>query len=175
MLFAMFMIGIALVQKIIKLFFLFIISPWVMVIMTIDNGKGAFIWKDMVIAKFLASTATLTGYFIFMTTIQTILSTNLAGLGIEGIGKSLFVILFMCGGGLAVMTFSDVVANLIGEAAGVREGMSSMKSTVAGGMMAMGAAKMAGKAFGFAKSKRAKRAMTMGGGTRQRKSVKDIC
>ncbi|WFG98957.1 hypothetical protein M1770_03090 [Spiroplasma citri] len=165
MLFAMFMIGIALVQKIIELFFLFIISPWVMVIMTIDNGKGAFIWKDMVIAKFLASTATLTGYFIFMTTIQTILSTNLAGLGIEGIGKSLFVILFMCGGGLAVMAFSDVVANLIGEAAGVREGMSSMKSTVAGGMMAMGAAKMAGKAFGFAKSKRAKRAMTMGGGT----------
>ncbi|WP_374696029.1 Mbov_0396 family ICE element transmembrane protein [Spiroplasma endosymbiont of Polydrusus formosus] len=163
MLFAMFMIGIALVQKIIELFFLFIISPWVMVAMTIDNGKGAFIWKDMVIAKFLASTATLTGYFIFMTTIQTILSTNLAGLGIEGIGKSLFVILMMCGGGLAVMAFSDVVANLIGEAAGVREGMSSMKSTVAGGMMAMGAAKMAGKAFGFAKSKRAKRAMAMGG------------
>ncbi|WP_342262495.1 MULTISPECIES: Mbov_0396 family ICE element transmembrane protein [unclassified Spiroplasma] len=128
MLFAMFMIGIALVQKIIELFFLFIISPWVMVIMTIDNGKGAFIWKDMVIAKFLASTATLTGYFIFMTTIQTILSTNLAGLGIEGIGKSLFIILMMCGGGLAVLAFSDVVANLIGEAAGVREGMSSMKN-----------------------------------------------
>lgn len=163
MLFAMFMIGIALVQKIIELFFLFIISPWVMVIMTIDNGKGAFIWKDMVIAKFLASTATLTGYFIFMTTIQTILSTNLAGLVIEGIGKSLFVILMMCGGGLAVMAFSDVVANLIGEAAGVREGMSSMKSTVAGGMMAMRAGKIAGKAFGFAKSKRAKRAMAMGG------------
>ncbi|WP_338964979.1 MULTISPECIES: hypothetical protein [unclassified Spiroplasma] len=131
--------------------------------MTIDNGKGAFIWKDMVIAKFLASTATLTGYFIFMTTIQTILSTNLAGLGIEGYGKSLFVILMMYGGGLAVMAFSDVVANLIGEAAGVREGMSSMKSTVAGGMMAMGAGKIAGKAFGFAKSKRAKRAMAMGG------------
>ncbi|WP_426605877.1 Mbov_0396 family ICE element transmembrane protein [Spiroplasma endosymbiont of Glossina fuscipes fuscipes] len=171
MLFAMFMIGIALVQKIIELFFLFIISPWVMVIMTIDNGKGAFIWKDMVIAKFLASTATLTGYFIFMTTIQTILSTNLAGLGIEGIGKSLFVILFMCGGGLAVMAFSDVVANLIGEAASVREGMSSMKSTVAGGMMAMGAAKMAGKAFGFAKSKRAKRAMAMGGSSMSEKTM----
>ncbi|QIA67743.1 Mbov_0396 family ICE element transmembrane protein [Spiroplasma citri] len=163
MLFAMFMIGIALVQKIIELFFLFIISPWVMIIMTVDNGKGAFIWKDMVIAKFLASTATLTGYFIFMTTIQTILSTNLAGLGIEGIGKSLFVILMMCGGGLAVMAFSDVVANLIGEAAGVREGMSSMKSTVAGGMMAMGAGKIAGKAFGFAKSKRAKQALMNGG------------
>ncbi len=145
MLFSMFMIGIALVQKIIELFFLFIISPLVMVIIKIDNGKGAFIWKDMVIAKFLASTATLTGYFIFMTTIQTILSTNLAGLGIEGIGKSLFVILFMCGGGLAVMVFSDVVANLIGEAAGVREVMSSMKSTVAGGMMAMGGSGMEDK------------------------------
>ncbi|PQP79717.1 hypothetical protein C6B38_00445 [Spiroplasma sp. ChiS] len=171
MLFAMFMIGIALVQKIIELFFLFIISPWVMVIMTIDNGKGAFIWKDMVIAKFLASTATFTGYFIFMTTIQTILSTNLAGLGIEGIGKSLFVILFMCGGGLAVMAFSDVVANLIGEAAGVREGIISMKSTVAGGMMAMGVGKIAGKAFGFAKSKRAKRAMAMGGTTMADKTM----
>lgn len=51
----------------------------------------------------------------------------------------------MCGGGLAVMDFSDVVANLIGEAAGVREGMSSMKSTVAGGMMAMGGSGMADK------------------------------
>ncbi len=40
-----------------------------------------------------------------MTTIQTILSNNLAGLGIGGIEKSLFVILFMCGGGLAVMAF----------------------------------------------------------------------
>ncbi|WP_342262822.1 Mbov_0396 family ICE element transmembrane protein [Spiroplasma endosymbiont of Dromius quadrimaculatus] len=171
MLFAMFMIGIALVQKIIELFFLFIISPWVMVAMTIDNGKGAFIWKDMVIAKFLASTATLTGYFIFMTTIQTILSTNLAGLGIEGYGKSLFIILMMCGGGLAVLAFSDVVANLIGEAAGIREGMNSMRSTVAGGMMALGAAKMAGKAFGFAKSKRAKRAMAMGGSSMGEKTM----
>lgn len=130
MLFAMFMIGITLVQKIIELFFLFIISPWVMVIMTVDNGKGTFIWKDMVIAKFLSSTANLTGYFIFMTTIQTILNTNWAGLGIEGIAKSLFIILLMCGCGLAVMAFSDVVANLIGEATGVREGMSSSAGIV---------------------------------------------
>jgi hypothetical protein len=113
----------------------------------------------MVIAKFLASTATLAGYYIFMTTIHTLLSTNLAGLEVGGFAKSLFLILFMCGGGLAVMAFSDVVANLIGEAAGVREGMSSMKSTVAGGMMAMGAGKVVGKAVGMSKSNRAKKAL----------------
>lgn len=37
----------------------------------------------MVIAKFLSSTVTLTGYFIFVTTIQTILSTNLTKLCID--------------------------------------------------------------------------------------------
>jgi len=42
MLFAMFIIGLALIQKIFELFFLFVISPIVMIVMVIDNGKAAF-------------------------------------------------------------------------------------------------------------------------------------
>jgi len=42
MLFAIAIIGITLIQKVIELFFLFIISPLVMIVMVIDNGRAAF-------------------------------------------------------------------------------------------------------------------------------------
>lgn len=157
MLFAIFMIGITLVQKIIELFFLFVLSPIVMIVMVIDDGKAAFIWKDMVIAKFLASTGTLIGYYIFMSVTQILLSSGLNSLDTANFTRSLFIILFLCGGGLATMAFSDIVAAFVGESAGLREGMSSMRSTMAGGMMTLGAAKATGRAIGFAKSKRASR------------------
>ncbi|MDQ7983031.1 MAG: hypothetical protein REH79_02270 [Spiroplasma sp.] len=156
MLFAILMIGLILVQKIIELFFLFVISPIVMVVMVIDDGKSAYTWKDMVIAKFLASTATLIGYYIFISATQGLLSSGLKGLDDSPITKSLFIILFLCGGAMATMSFSDMTANFLGEAVGFKEGMASMRSTVAGGMMAMGAGKMAGRALGFMKSQRAK-------------------
>lgn len=156
MLFAIFMIGITLVQKIIELFFLFVISPIVMVVMVVDDGKAAFTWKDMVGAKFLASTGTLISYYIFISATQILLHSGLNGLDTSNFARSLFIILYLCGGSLATMAASDMIAHFVGEGAGVRESMSSMRSTMAGGMMAMGAAKMAGRAMGFAKSQRAK-------------------
>lgn len=155
MLFAIFMIGITLVQKVIELFFLFIISPIVMIVMVLDDGKAAFIWKDMVIAKFLASTGTLIGYYVFISVTQILLSSGLEGLDTGAFVRSLFIILFLCGGGLATMAFSDIIASFVGESAGIREGMSSMRSTISGGMMALGAGRMVGKGIGFARSKRA--------------------
>ncbi|MBE4704424.1 Mbov_0396 family ICE element transmembrane protein [Spiroplasma platyhelix] len=155
MLFAIFMIGITLIQKIIELFFLFVISPIVMIVMVVDDGKAAFSWKDMVGAKFLASTGTLVSYYIFISVTQILLSSGLTGLETSNFTKSLFIILYLCGGGLATMAASDMIAHFVGESAGIRESMSSMRSTMAGGMMAMGAGKMAGKAMGFARSKRA--------------------
>lgn len=143
MLFSVFIIGIILVQKIIELFFLFIISPVVMIVMVIDNGKAAFTWKDMVIAKFLASTATLIGYYIFISVIQILLRSEMTGLPTTGFAKSLFVILFLCAGGLATIAFSSMIGSFIGESIGIKEGMDSFRSTVAGGMMAMGATKVA--------------------------------
>lgn len=157
MLYAVFMIGIILVQKIVELFFLFIISPIVMIVMVVDDGKAAFTWKDMVGAKFLASTATLIGYYIFISVTQILLSSNLTSLEDVDWAKPLFIILFLCGGALATMAFSDIVANFLGESAGIREGRASLKSTLAGGMMAMGAGRVTGRALGFMKSKRAQK------------------
>ncbi|MGL5268235.1 MAG: Mbov_0396 family ICE element transmembrane protein, partial [Spiroplasma sp.] len=117
MLYAVFMIGIILVQKIVELFFLFIISPIVMIVMVVDDGKAAFTWKDMVDAKFLASTATLIGYYIFISVTQILLSSNLSSLEDVDWAKPLFIILFLCGGALATMAFSDIVANFLGESA----------------------------------------------------------
>lgn len=164
MLFAIFMIGITLVQKVIELFFLFILSPIIMIVMVLDDGKAAFIWKDMVIAKFLASTGTLIGYYIFISVTQVLLSNGLDGLDTGSFVRSLFIILFLCGGGLATMAFSDIIASFLGESAGIREGMSSMRSTMNGGMMALGAGKMVGKGIGFARSKRAGSMASAAGG-----------
>lgn len=155
MFFAVFMIGIILVQKIIELFFLFVISPIVMIVMVVDDGKAAFTWKDMVGAKFLASTGTLVGYYIFMSVTQILLSSNLNGLEAGNFSKSLFIILYLCGGGLATIGFSTMIAHFVGESVGIKEGLDSFRSTVAGGMMAMGAAKITSKAIGFSKNSRA--------------------
>lgn len=154
MLFAMFIIGLALIQKIFELFFLFVISPIVMIVMVIDNGKAAFTWKDMVIAKFLASTSTLLGYYVFISVIQVLLASHLNSLNSVKFAKSLFIILALCGGALATTGFSDMIANFVGESVGVKEGMASMRSTINGGMMAMGAAKMTGKGINFMRRKK---------------------
>lgn len=151
MLFAIAIIGIILIQKIIELFFLFIISPIVMIVMVIDNGRAAFTWKDMVIAKFLASSSTLISYYIYISAIQILLKSGLPGLDASDFAKQLFIVLFLCAGGLATMGFNNMVATFIGEGVGIREGRSSFQSTLRGGLMAMGAAKLITKPFKIAR------------------------
>lgn len=151
MLFAIAIIGITLIQKVIELFFLFIISPLVMIVMVIDNGRAAFTWKDMVIAKFLASSATLISYYIYMSAIQILLKSGLEGLDASDFAKQLFIVLFLCAGGLATLGFSDMVAGFIGEGVGIREGRASFQSTLRGGFMALGVGKLIAKPFKIAK------------------------
>lgn len=134
MLITILVVGMILVQKIIELFFLFVVAPIVMIVMVIDNGKAAFMWKDMVIAKFLASTATLTGYYIFMAAINVLIVSGMPGLQIDGLARSLFLILFLCGGGFAATGFSNIVAHFIGESVGISETASSMKGTLMGAL-----------------------------------------
>ncbi|WP_368487153.1 Mbov_0396 family ICE element transmembrane protein [Spiroplasma sp. DGKH1] len=163
MFFAICMVGLQLVQKVIELFFLFVISPVVCIIMVIDDGKRAYIWKDMVIAKFLATTAVVIGFYVFIAALQAVVSNGMTGLGGDWSAKSLFLLLFMAGGGLAMLSFSTIIASLTGEAVGISEGMSSIKSTMAAGMFAAGAAKMTAKAFGFGKNKKAQLAAQKAG------------
>jgi len=108
----------------------------------------------MVIAKFLASTSTLLGYYVFISVIQVLLASHLNSLNSVKFAKSLFIILALCGGALATTGFSDMIANFVGESVGVKEGMASMRSTINGGMMAMGAAKMTGKGINFMRRKK---------------------
>jgi len=149
----LFMVGLLLTQKVIELFLLFCISPLVMIGMTLDEGKAANTWKEMVIGKFLASTATLIGYFIFISALQAIIHNGTPSLATGDFTKQLFLLLFICAGALAMLSFADIAAQLAGEAVGIREGFSSFKSTFAGMRMVMGAAKMTGRALGFAKGK----------------------
>ncbi|WP_283272073.1 Mbov_0396 family ICE element transmembrane protein [Spiroplasma sp. SV19] len=157
MFFAIAMVGLQLVQKVIELFFLLIISPVVCVVMVIDDGQRAYKWKDMVIAKFLATTATLIGFYVFISALQAIVSSGMGGLEGGWAAHSLFLLLFMAGGGLAMLSFSTIIASLIGEAVGIAEGMSSIKSTMAAGMFAAGAGKLTARALGIGKNKKAQK------------------
>ncbi|MDI4567525.1 MAG: hypothetical protein E7Y34_00325 [Mycoplasma sp.] len=138
MTYCIFVMGILLVQKVIELFFLFVISPIVMVNMVIDEGKSALAWKDIVITKFLSSSTTLIGYWIFIGSIQALLKTNMKSLESITWAKPILIIFFICGGGMASLSFNDLLAHFIGEKNGIREGMNSLKSTMTGGLGLIG-------------------------------------
>lgn len=123
--------GILLIQKIVELFFLFIISPIVMTTMVLDEGKRAFIWKDLVIAKFLATTATTLGIYLFIGVIKIAISTEYPGID-NGSSKNLFIILIIAGAGLAAYNFSSLVASLVGESIGLKEGIMSWGNILSG-------------------------------------------
>lgn len=153
MLFAIFMLGLALVQKVLELYFLFIIGPVVATTMVNDGGERINTWKNLVISKSLASIGTIISYYVFMIAMSAVFSSGFSDF--NWTERQLLTILFICGGALATLGMSNLIARFVGEASGIHEGMSSIQSTAAGAMFAMGGAKMVGRAFGFARRKKA--------------------
>lgn len=142
MLYIFFMLGMILVQKIIELFFLFVIAPLVMIAMVLDDGKAANLWKDMVIAKFLATTATLTSFFVFIAALQAIAASGLSNLSTSDFTRQFFFLIFTMGGGMACLYFTSTVGEFIGERVGISEARQNFQSvmTASAGMMGVGGA-----------------------------------
>ncbi|AHF60822.1 hypothetical protein P344_02245 [Spiroplasma mirum ATCC 29335] len=126
------LVGFMVIQKIIELFFLFIISPIVMITMVLDDGKKVFVWKDMVIAKFLASSSAIIGFDLFMTITHLILKTNLSGLDAKPFARQLLLILIICGGGVATYEFSNIINSLVGEHMGASFGLNTFRAMTGG-------------------------------------------
>ncbi|WHQ37064.1 Mbov_0396 family ICE element transmembrane protein [Spiroplasma sp. SV19] len=148
------MLGLALTQKVFELLFLFLVSPLVMAGMVQDEGKRALTWKDMVLSKMLAASATLVAYYIYMLYTTVISNPNFGPSDFPGYAKMLLRLICLLGGALGTWGITVIIANFIGEGVGAMEGMNSIRTTMAGGLFAAGASKMVGKALGFAKSKK---------------------
>ncbi|AGM26067.1 hypothetical protein SSYRP_v1c04750 [Spiroplasma syrphidicola EA-1] len=160
------MLGLALTQKVFELLFLFIVSPLVMAGMVQDEGKRALTWKDMVLSKMLAASATLVAYYIYMLYTSIVAKPSFGPSNFPSYAKMLLTLLCLLGGALGTWGITVIIANFIGEGVGAMEGMNSIRTTMAAGMFAAGSAKMVGRALGFAKSKKQlkyERKMGMGG------------
>lgn len=153
------MLGMLLIQKIIELFFLFIISPLIMTVMILDDGKAANLWKDMVIAKFLASSAALTGFFVFIAALQAIASSGLSGLDSGGMSKQFFFLLFTMGGGMATLYFTSMIGEFIGERVGISEARQNFQSVMTA---SAGLAGTTGAVLGFIGLKKNRKANKVG-------------
>lgn len=127
------LVSMILVQKNLELFFLFIISPIVAATMANDHGKRMNTWKDMVIAKSIATSATIVSYYTFMLALALIYSLDLTQF--TWIEQQILRVALICGGALACYNSSTIVASLVSESSGMREGMSTLTSMAA---MAMG-------------------------------------
>ncbi|AGM25479.1 Mbov_0396 family ICE element transmembrane protein [Spiroplasma chrysopicola] len=160
------MLGLALTQKVFELLFLFLISPLVMAGMVQDEGKRALTWKDMVISKMLAASATLVAYYIYMVYTSIVSKPSFGPSNFDRWAQMLLRLLCLLGGALGTWGITVIIATFIGEGAGAMEGMNSIRTTMAAGFFAAGSAKMVGRALGFAKSKKQlkyERKMGMGG------------
>ncbi|APE74450.1 Mbov_0396 family ICE element transmembrane protein [Spiroplasma citri] len=155
-LFAIAMLGMSLTQKIFELLFLFIVAPVVMATMVQDEGKRALTWKDMVLSKMLAASTALVAYYIFIIYINVISGPNFGPSDFPGYAKMLLQIICILGGALGVWGITNLLSAFIGEAIGMSDGLNSIRSTMAAGMFAMGAGKVAKKALGFVKKKNKK-------------------
>lgn len=149
------MLGMLLIQKIIELFFLFIISPAIMTVMVMDDGKAANLWKDMVIAKFVASTTSLTGFFVFIAALQAIASSGLSGLDASGMSRQFFFLIFTMGGGMATLYFTSMIGDFIGERVGIAEARQNFQSVMTASSALMGIGGAVGGFLGLKKSRRA--------------------
>ncbi|WP_253723627.1 Mbov_0396 family ICE element transmembrane protein [Spiroplasma citri] len=121
-----------------------------------DEGKRALTWKDMVLSKMLAASTALVAYYIFIIYINVISGPNFGPSDFPGYAKMLLQIICILGGALGVWGITNLLSAFIGEAIGMSDGLNSIRSTMAAGMFAMGAGKVAKKALGFVKKKNKK-------------------
>jgi hypothetical protein len=121
MLIICFLISLSLVQRIFDLFILFIISPFVTSVFPLDGGKRFFIWKDMVIAKFVSSTATILSFVVFLDILPKatyLISNQFSSFFLQNIVNLLVII----AGGLNTVKAPQFLSSLVGDSLSVEAG-----------------------------------------------------
>ncbi|MHA3801849.1 Mbov_0396 family ICE element transmembrane protein [Mycoplasma sp. VS30B] len=141
------------VGKILQMFWLFIISPFVVSASIMDDGNRIKIWRQQYIAKQLSVLAFFVGIQIY---IQFGSRASAFINSLENVDYLLKIILSIAlyvGGALAVQNFGSEVSNFIGESASVKEGMQDLKSVISGGRV-LGKMSAGGVMGGLAMSKK---------------------
>ncbi|MFV8473862.1 Mbov_0396 family ICE element transmembrane protein [Mycoplasma sp. Z407A] len=164
------------VGKVLQMFWLFMISPFVISAAICDDGKRLKIWRTQYIGKQLAILAFFIGIQIYVQFVSRAGSYINAIDNINFLLRILLSVALYVGGALAMQNFGSEVANFIGESASVKEGMQDMKSIVTGGR-ALGMMTKAGIAGAAGAAVMAKAATHGSNGLsvyRQRKNIKGL-
>jgi hypothetical protein len=146
MLVACFLIGLLLIQRIFELFLLFLISPFIAAIFPLDEGKRLFLWKDLVIAKFIASTATILSFIIYLDVLPKMIDLIESK---DFFLKQVITFLVVAAGGLSVVKAPTIFATFVGESAGISEGLGVFQAATYMFSTAKTGASFAFRALGF--------------------------
>ncbi|WLP85209.1 Mbov_0396 family ICE element transmembrane protein [Mycoplasma seminis] len=145
------------VGKVLQMFWLFMISPFVVSASIMDDGKRIKIWRTQYIGKQLSILAFFVGIQIY---VQFVARAGSYINALDDVGfllKILLSVALYVGGALAMQNFGAEVSSFIGESASIKEGMQDMKSVITGGRMLgkMGGLALAGAGASVALGKKA--------------------
>ena len=119
-------IGFMLVQRMIEIFFLLVISPFVASVMPLDGGKRLFQWKDIVIGKFFSSLGVVVSFVVFIKIIPRTIEA-IDRMGYDWLFRSLIMFIIIAAGGITVIYSQSMVSSLIGEGMGISEGLNTAR------------------------------------------------
>ena len=98
------------VKRLFELFFLFIVSPFVVAIMPLDNGKRLFSWKNLVISRFIISFTVAISFYCFSEIVPRMvfkLETEMSKK--DWLFKQVILFLFIIGSSYSIMELPQLV------------------------------------------------------------------
>nr|WP_036453074.1 hypothetical protein [Mycoplasma buteonis] len=138
------------VGKVLEIYFLFVVSPWVAVFTVIDKGQKMRMWIQMVVGKILA----LLFYIVAINIFTNFISQAMIYVRKDFDNEIVVVItqiILIVGGMMGLGGISNVVMSFVGEKLGMRESINEIsqigKFAVGTKSMMLGAGAIAGKAL----------------------------
>lgn len=116
-----FYLALALVQRLFELFFLFLISPFIISMIPIDNYRRFFIWKDLVIAKFISSFITNLTFVVFLNILPKLFFSLPDKIG-DWFFRQIIIFIFLVGCSFSAIRIQNLSSQLLGNTSGLGEG-----------------------------------------------------
>lgn len=151
----LFATGITFVQRIFEVIILYIVSPFFVATMPLDEGEKFKKWKELFIAKIFGGYGSVLAMNLFLVMVPFIMGNSISWGENSAESSYLFKLLFLCGGAYAITKVGPMITTLINWQAGQAE---SATMSFASGLTAGAAMKSAFngvKAFGVAAGRQA--------------------
>ena len=146
------------INRMFNVIVLYILSPFFACSMPVDEGKNYNSWKDMFVGQLFAGYGSVLAMQVYLMLVPSIMSGSIKFLADSTEGDMIVRIVFLVGGGFALLNAGTVITGLISSEA------ASMES--AQGQAFQGAAIFAAKA-GMRAAKAVNKALKSGGGSGQ--------